>query len=605
MPVHNECDTTTTPPVRELDDHSYASLIPQKRAVVAQMKTAESRNPNDHNYVESSDIPTEQDTQDEIITTGGKVILSKSDQVEISLEYQCDETLIEATGDRTELKEVTGERNNQSGLPTSLQEIAMNDELPEETSRTVPDETTINVNLGGRYLQTQSESDNVSVAEPPDTEAQPSLALVQIKLDKTECMDVLPAPEQKNMGNANDSKEIVHALPTQKTIRGKENSKRQNLKACIIQLTELSKAEWDRWLPESEKTPANIENKVYEMRNRNENSNRRYSSRKRKGVNYTDRTKDDNDQDSDYEPKMSPPLPLDNKKYPSANRMAIQQGILSNRTSKLKKIAKLPDVTQDDLVGPQIPRPSNVTNLDTLDALKEKIEVNLRQDMGKLPDATDNPATSDSPSVPPKSDMPESDKNIKGEFKTKTISIRRAKDPRTFKCSECDKHTTTLWELNAHYIANHRKVKCDICDKSFNTPGALRKHRYTHVEEKSQYRCRTCRKIFPFESQLKSHRHVHRRNHNYICASANCGKSFKHPGDLVAHAKSHGEQHKCAHCNYSHSDIRNLKSHLRTHMRNAPFTCKLCDARFVHSNQLVRHRPKCPKVLKETESEAE
>ena len=245
------------------------------------------------------------------------------------------------------------------------------------------------------------------------------------------------------------------------------------------------------------------------MRNRNKNSNWRYSSRKRKSVNYTDQINDDNDQDSNYEPKMSPPLPLDNKKYPSANRMAIQQGILSTKPSKLKNAATLPDVTQDDLVSPQILRPSNVTNLDTLDSLKEKDEVNPHHDVGKLPDETDNPTTSDSPSVSPKPDMPESDKKIKGEFKTKTISIRRAKDPRTFKCSQCDKRTTTLRELNAHYIANHRKLKCDICDKSFNMPGALRKHRYTHVEENSQYRCRICSKIFPFESQLKSHHHVH------------------------------------------------------------------------------------------------
>ena len=66
-----------------------------------------------------------------------------------------------------------------------------------------------------------------------------------------------------------------------------------------------------------------------------------------------------------------------------------------------------------------------------------------------------------------------------------------------------------------------------------------------------------------------------------------------------------GEWHKCAHCNYSHNDIRNLKLHLHTHTRNAPFTCKLCDARFVHSNQLVWHHPKCPKVIKETESDVE
>ena len=66
MPIHNECDTTTSP-VRELNDHSYASPTPQKRAVITQMKSIDSRKPNNHNYMELSDIPTEDDIQDEIV----------------------------------------------------------------------------------------------------------------------------------------------------------------------------------------------------------------------------------------------------------------------------------------------------------------------------------------------------------------------------------------------------------------------------------------------------------------------------------------------------------------------------------------------------------
>ena len=93
----------------------------------------------------------------------------------------------------------------------------MNDELPEATSRTVPDETTNNINIEGRCLQTRNESDNGSVAKSPDTETQPSISLAQIKVDETEGMDILPAPEQKNMSNANDSKDTVHALPTAPT----------------------------------------------------------------------------------------------------------------------------------------------------------------------------------------------------------------------------------------------------------------------------------------------------------------------------------------------------------------------------------------------------
>ena len=195
-------------------------------------------------------------------------------------------------------------------------------------------------------------------------------------------------------------------------------------------------------------------------------------------------------------------------------------------------------------------------------------------------------------------DKPEScdstdEKPSKGVFKMKTITIRRSKDSRTFKCSVCSTRASTLRELNAHFIQNHRNVDCDMCGKSFLTPASLCKHRYSHIEESEQFQCRTCDKCFPFESQLKSHRHMHHRIRYYRCASANCDRSFRHPGDLAAHARSHGKPFNCAHCSYSNTDIRNLRSHMRVHSREAPFTCKMCGQKFVHSNQLVRYKPKC------------
>ena len=132
-PTNNECDTLN-PPGKNRDDHSYASPVPQKKAELAQMKTVESMQPNDHTYTELSDIPTEDDIRDEIITTGGKVILSKSDQVDISLEYQCNETLIEATKEQTVSSESTGVNKNRFGSPSILQESTANNELLEATS---------------------------------------------------------------------------------------------------------------------------------------------------------------------------------------------------------------------------------------------------------------------------------------------------------------------------------------------------------------------------------------------------------------------------------------------------------------------------------------
>ena len=119
-----------------------------------------------------------------------------------------------------------------------------------------------------------------------------------------------------------------------------------------------------------------------------------------------------------------------------------------------------------------------------------------------LPDITDK--DKDLPDTTDKNTM-ENGKPTKGVFKTKQITIRRSKDPCTFKCSKCDTHTSSLKELNAHFIETHHQVNCDICGKGFNTPRSLRKHRYSHVEEDSQFKCRSCDKMFPFESQLKSH----------------------------------------------------------------------------------------------------
>ena len=325
-PTNNKCDTLNSPG-KNRDDHSYASPVPQKKAELAQMKTVESMQPNNHIYAESSDIPTEDDIRDEIITTGGKVILSKSDQVEISLEYQCDATLIEATKEQTVSPESTGVNKNRFGSPSILQESTANNELLEATSRTVPDETTNQEN--------------------PEA---------QIKLDKTESMDTLPAPEQNIKSNANDRKDTVQALPaatptddSNKTIQGKENSKRQKLKDCIIQLTELSKAERARWLPESDKAPppapakapppapANTDNKVHELRTHNKNINRRYSSRKRKSINYIDQNKD-NEQDSDYEPKIPPRHHLTIRNIPVHTEWPYNKGFYQTKQAKPKML---------------------------------------------------------------------------------------------------------------------------------------------------------------------------------------------------------------------------------------------------------------------------
>ena len=89
-------------------DHTYASPTPEIHSdvlsdpPVRDQKREQWPPSDDHSYAELSDVPTklyehDSDSQDGIITTGGKLIILSSDKVEISVEYQCDNTLPEAT----------------------------------------------------------------------------------------------------------------------------------------------------------------------------------------------------------------------------------------------------------------------------------------------------------------------------------------------------------------------------------------------------------------------------------------------------------------------------------------------------------------------------
>ena len=390
--------------------------------------------------------------------------------------------------------------------------------------------------------------------------------------------------------------------------------KRARLKSCIIQLTELSNQERNKWMSgtsvstsrstDTDESSTTSSSSRYNMRSRpviSEYQNHK-TGRKRTVVNYRESGIQDSERDSDYEAKMRPPQPLDNKSYPSASRIATQRVIESNRANKQSKEPALSDETIPDGTHDQQNNPNKETLPDEtpnpkIRTVPDETDLPDKTD-AMLPDETGGPFPDEITTGAASSVEVKPENRRKGVFKTKTITIRRARDPRTFKCSVCGERFPTLRELNAHYIQSHQTVTCDICGKSFATPSSLRKHRYSHIEESEQFKCRTCDKRFPFESQLKSHRHTHRRIRYYRCASANCDSSFRHPGDLAAHARSHGKSHDCAHCNYSNTDVRNLLSHMRVHSREAPFTCKECEQKFVHSNQLVRHRPKCPKKPK-------
>ena len=72
----------------------------------------------------------------------------------------------------------------------------------------------------------------------------------------------------------------------------------------------------------------------YNMCARQRTSVTRSTGRKRALVNYAEQGNQDSGRDSDYEAKLKPQQPLDNKSYPSVSRIATQRVIETNRASK-------------------------------------------------------------------------------------------------------------------------------------------------------------------------------------------------------------------------------------------------------------------------------
>ena len=177
------------------------------------------------------------------------------------------------------------------------------------------------------------------------------------------------------------------------------------------------------------------------------------------------------------------------------------------------------------------------------------------------------------------------------EYKLK----RKYSKPRKFSCVKCVEKFETQKELNDCFRTAHPPVKCDLCQKHFDTPTAILRHKYKHYEY--MYECKICDKGFQFESQKCEHMRVHQTQGDWVCFKPKCGKWFKRESELNAHLFSHNKvPQKCEHCTYTNSDPHNLQAHMRKHSNVLPFKCSQCGKGFEWVQQRVRHlnSGKCP-----------
>ena len=209
-------------------------------------------------------------------------------------------------------------------------------------------------------------------------------------------------------------------------------------------------------------------------------SGNRSAGRKRVVVNYREHGQQDSGCDSNDKATLKLPQPLDNKSYRSATRMATQCMIEANKAKKQPKglnggllpVATepiqnsacignlhaenntLPDDTDKSSMLPlpdDMPKSSPVGTDTTITNQSNVVPPDATNSQSTLPDKTKT--QDDNAAIEPADEKPS-----RGVFKTMTITIRRSKDPRTFKCSVCGTRAPTLHELNAHFIQNHHNI---------------------------------------------------------------------------------------------------------------------------------------------------
>ena len=167
------------------------------------------------------------------------------------------------------------------------------------------------------------------------------------------------------------------------------------------------------------------------------------------------------------------------------------------------------------------------------------------------------------------------------------------KHSRTFKCYLCREQFGSTRKMNVHFKIDLEGLDCLECSKDFNSPLSLKKHSYVH--KLCNFNCTRCEKTFPFKSQRDFHKKVHDKL-QFSCTRESCGSPFTRESDLRHHVKLHNSDPiKCKHCDYTNTDIRNVRQIMRKHTGEKPYKCTRCGKDFKYSMQMKHH--KCENIV--------
>ncbi|EDV92230.1 uncharacterized protein LOC6565900 [Drosophila grimshawi] len=108
------------------------------------------------------------------------------------------------------------------------------------------------------------------------------------------------------------------------------------------------------------------------------------------------------------------------------------------------------------------------------------------------------------------------------------------------------------------------------------------------------YTCEVCHRTFASPGHLNAHRIVHQdeRERCYKCDYPQCSKSFVSRHSLFEHLKQHysNEEFKCDICGKSFKSTKNLQNHKQIHDKVKRYVCQICGSAFAQAAGLYLHK---------------
>ena len=181
------------------------------------------------------------------------------------------------------------------------------------------------------------------------------------------------------------------------------------------------------------------------------------------------------------------------------------------------------------------------------------------------------------------------------------ISIERHRQTvhitNTSKCKDCGKTYSNRKALSDHknYVhTNFQKLSCNLCGKKFNALHHLQIHT-EGVHLLKRWKCDDCEKDFSTKAGLTKHKatiHCNETQGKIPCTL--CGSTFTRKDSHRKHMREFHEneakEHSCQFCNKSFSIVRYLKAHERQkHGSQKIFQCQLCTKSFSRKDYLQEH----------------